>query len=74
MLSNHLSPNRSPNLNPSPNRLKKHRRNEGLRVGDLRIEEKPPREDRLDDGGPLEENPYRLNNLKNRHLMPHLPE
>ena len=74
MLSNHLSPNRSPNLNPSLSQLKKHRRNEGLQVGDLRIEEQRLREARQDAEGPLEENRCRQNNLKNRHLMPHLPE
>ena len=74
MLSNHLSPNLNPNRSPNLNLLKKHRRNVGLRVGDRLIEEQPLRKDRLDDGDPQEENRCRQNNLKNRHLMPHLPE
>jgi hypothetical protein len=68
------SRSRNLNLNPSPNLLKKHQRNEDHRVVDLQIEGRLLQEDPLGAMDLQQENRRKQNEMKIRHLILHLLE
>jgi hypothetical protein len=64
----------SRNLNLNPNPLKKHQRDEGHRIVDLQIEGRLLHEDPLGAVDLQQENRWKQNEMKIRHLILHLLE